>query len=183
MESYQSSYQENTVVEQNPLLVTASTAVDLKLFKVVIKKLNIAIIILFISSIFFIGLWAFDFFVLKHKKFTLLIGFGAILACIAYFFLHKAKIKKLYLKGTIHYFAFYKNYILMKTFTNNEVVSSSNLKYTDIVNKKYASIAQEAGYLVLYYQSRFVPLYVDLQSIRLEQIAILQDIFKIQILK
>ena len=183
MEYYQVNCEENKTVEENPILATAYTAVDLKLFKVLMKKMNVATIIMFISSIFFIGLWLSDYFVLQNKKLTLLIGFCATLGCSIFFLLYKAKMKKLYLKGTIHYFTFYKNYLLMKTFTNDEEVSSSTIKYTDIVKKKHVPLAKEAGYLILYYQSRFVPVYVDLQAIRPEQISILQDIFKIQLQK
>lgn len=167
----------------NPLLATATTAIDTKLHKVTTKGLDIAIIIVVALGIISLGIWIVQYFVLKNNSlFYLSTLFFTILFIVLIYF-YKAFTKKLYQKGVVNQYKFYQKYILLQTFTNGEYTGSNKIYYKSIIRRKYIAVFQDGGYLVLFYQSIFTPLYIHLQATPLEERAKLEQIFKIRLSK
>lgn len=173
-----------SMADDNPLLVTASTAIDMKLYKIATKGLDIVLIIMMAMAIVIAALWILQFFILKNKNdyFYLIMAILDIIF-IGIIYMLKLKTKKQYKKGVVNHYKFYQKYIFLSTMTNGQWTGETKLYYKDIIRRKYIPVFKEAGYLVLYYQSKFMPLYIHLQDTSLEQVVKLQEIFKIKLSK
>lgn len=185
MEHSTLNQEESTLAMQdNPLLVTASTAIDTKLYKVATKGLDTVIMIMLAMAILIFGIWILQFFVLNNKNDYFYIIMAAIdIIFIGVIYILKFRTKKLYNKGVVNHYKFYQKYIYLTSLTNGELTGETKIYYKDIIRRKYISIFKEAGYLVLYYQSKFMPLYIHLQDTPVEQVVKLQEIFKIKLAK
>lgn len=167
----------------NALLATATTEIDLKLYKVSTKALDTALLVFIALILVFIGVWIIQYFVLKNKDFLFMILSIILAVLLVLIYIYKLTMKKPFLQGNINQYAFYKNYILLSVSVNGKALGQSKIPYASITRRKYISIFQDAGYLVLYYKSKFMPIYVHLQDTPIEQIVKLQEIFKIKLLK
>ena len=169
--------------QDNALLATATTEIDLKLYKVSTKALDIALLIFIALILVFVGVWIIQYFVLNNKNFLFLILSIILAVFLVLIYIYKLTMKKPFLKGNVNQYAFYRKYILLSVSVNGKALGETKISYASITRRKYISIFQDAGYLVLYYQSKFTPLYVHLQDTPIEQIVKLQEIFKIKLLK
>ena len=170
--------------EENPLLATAVTNMDLKAFK---ATHNILYTILF----YFFLVWAtYNFAMTIYYIFTnpkliinyLIYTIVLVLWPVYYIYVRKQQ-QKHFKKGTLERYEFYKNYILQRTLRNGEFIGEIKLYYQDIVRSKYVSVPQDAGYLVLYHHNRHTIIIVHLQNMPTNEIEQLQKLFGIQLLK
>lgn len=174
---------QSNALQEDSILATAKTAIDVKLFKATTKAMDAAVLIFYALAIAFLGIWIVLFFALQKKDYLFLILFFIILGCQVGFQIFKQQAKKAYCKGVENHYVFYKKSILLTTYTNGSLTGTKKIGYGDIVGRKYIAVFQDAGYLVLHYKTKITPLYIHLQNTPIEQIEKLQQIFKIKLLK
>ena len=170
--------------EENPLLATAVTNFDLKTFKATTRGskptayifLSLAIL-LFVEGIVLI-------FLKKYLLSVILFLLGLILGVLAIvIFVINSETIKYFKKGIVERYAFHKKYILQSTLINGEFVGEMKIFYHNIVNKRYITLSQNEGYLILNHHYQFSEFIVHLQNMPIAEMEQLEKLLNIKLFK